>query len=402
MKTFLLISGALIIAASIVVFPEVSYEASKRGLKMWWNVVFPSLLPFFIVSEILIGLGFVNFIGVLLEPLMRPLFRVPGTGGFVWAMGLTSGFPVGAKMTARLRQENQLSKIEAERLASFTNFSSPLFIIGAVAAGFFDEPELGLLLAGCHYLGNICVGLCMRFYGTSLNDQKRYRKVPVRQSFNVLHLSRIRNRQPFGKLLGDAVQSSVSTLLMIGGFIILFSVLNKLLDTLHIANGFAWFFSLILRALQMPPELSHAIVAGLFEITLGSQTASTADATLLFQVIVTSFILAFSGFSIHAQVASILAETDIRFKPFFFARIMHGVFAAVFTIILWKPLYANQVWNPEGGTVKVFNPDVSPGWIDSAWQLLLDYGSLITFAALILYIFMLSVSLREDVHTQAK
>ena len=66
---------------------------------MWWEIVFPSLLPFFIVSEMLIGFGVVKFIGVLLEPFMRPLFKVPGVGGFVWAMGMASGFPAGAKFT---------------------------------------------------------------------------------------------------------------------------------------------------------------------------------------------------------------------------------------------------------------------------------------------------------------
>ncbi len=68
---------------------------------------------------------------------MRPLFRVPGVGGFVWAMGLASGNPAGAKLTARLRKENKVNRIEAERLVSFTNSANPLFIFGAIAVGFF-------------------------------------------------------------------------------------------------------------------------------------------------------------------------------------------------------------------------------------------------------------------------
>ena len=83
---------------------------------------------------------------------MRPLFRVPGVGGFAWAMGMASGFPAGAKITARLRQEGQLTKIEAERLVSFTNSSNPLFIFGAVSVGFFNNAKLGIILAVAHYL----------------------------------------------------------------------------------------------------------------------------------------------------------------------------------------------------------------------------------------------------------
>ncbi len=115
-QSLLLAAGAVSVAVSLMVFPKQSFEASLRGLTMWWEVVFPSLLPFFILSELLIAFGVVSFLGAMLEPLMRPLFRVPGTGGFVWAMGLASGYPAGAKLTVRLRQENIISKTEAERL----------------------------------------------------------------------------------------------------------------------------------------------------------------------------------------------------------------------------------------------------------------------------------------------
>ena len=59
-----------------------------------------------------------------------------------------------------LRQENQISRVEAERLASFTNSSNPLFIFGAVAVGFFQNASLGILLASAHYLGK---SLCAVF-----------------------------------------------------------------------------------------------------------------------------------------------------------------------------------------------------------------------------------------------
>ncbi|MDF2789556.1 MAG: sporulation protein, partial [Neobacillus sp.] len=238
----------------MIAFPKESFEASLRGLTMWWEIVFPSLLPFFIVSEMLIGFGVVKFIGVLLEPLMRPLFRVPGVGGFVWAMGMASGFPAGAKLSARLRQEGQLSQIEAERLASFTNSSNPLFIFGAVAVGFFHNPQLGVILALAHYLGNICVGLMMRFYGNETPDKKKDKenKFILMSAFSALHQTRMEDKRPIGKLLGDAVNSSIQTLLMVGGFIILFSVINKLLFHLHITAALARGFDILFSTLSLP------------------------------------------------------------------------------------------------------------------------------------------------------
>lgn len=343
-KTAFLAFAVTIMAASLIAYPEESFEASIRGLDMWWEIVFPSLLPFFIISEMLIGFGIVRFIGVLLEPLMRPLFRVPGVGGFVWAMGMASGFPAGAKLTARLRQEKQISRIEAERLVSFTNSSNPLFIFGAVSVGFFKNPHLGIILALAHYIGNICVGLVMRFYGRNDHEEKEKRKnkskFPIRTALIALHRTRVQDNRPIGKLIGDAVTSSIQTLLMIGGFIILFSVINKILFHLHITAFLARIIELILKALSIPDSLSVPLISGLFEITQGSQmTSQVQDASLLQLTIITSFILAFSGFSVQAQVASILAQTDIRFQPFFIARILHGIFSSLLTVILWKSVY---------------------------------------------------------------
>lgn len=68
---------AVALTLSLVLFPETALESAKEGMHLFLNVVFPSLLPFFILSEIMLGLGVVHFIGVLFEPLMRPLFNVP-------------------------------------------------------------------------------------------------------------------------------------------------------------------------------------------------------------------------------------------------------------------------------------------------------------------------------------
>ena len=393
LKTIILAMSATIMAASLMVFPKESFEASMRGLTMWWEVVFPSLLPFFIVSEFLIGFGVVSFLGSLLEPLMRPLFRVPGVGGFVWAMGLASGYPAGAKLTARLRQENKLTVIEAERLVSFTNSSNPLFIFGAIAVGFFHNPALGIVLALSHYLGNICVGLLMRFHGRKREEtvqKDRQNKLSLRAALHMLHQERLKDGRPIGKILGDAVQSSVSTLLMIGGFIILFSVLNRLLSLLDITTFLSLFVTIILAFFQIPNELSLPLLSGIFEITLGSQMASqTGAATLFQQVIVTSFILAFSGFSVQAQVASILAETDISFKPFFIARLFHGVFAAIFTVLLWKPLYVNQQILEKGSNaIPVFLQAETYLIFEHSWNLLHTYGPLVTLISLMAYLIL--------------
>lgn len=396
-KTALLASAATLFAFALISYPKQSLEASIRGLTMWWEVVFPSLLPFFIVSELLISFGVVNFLGVLLEPLMRPLFRVPGVGGFVWAMGMASGYPSGAKLTARLYQEKQLSTIEAERLSSFTNSSNPLFIFGAVSAGFFHNPQLGFVLAASHYLGNITVGLIMRFHGIRKErgqPKSRRRPFSLPYALRTLHRTRLKNEQPLGKLLGDAVRSSVQTLLMIGGFIILFSVVNQLLNVMHFTEQLAPLVRRLLHLAQLPEELDIPVFSGLFEITLGSQMISETDgATLLEKAVAVSFILAFGGFSVQAQVASILAEANIRFQPFLVARLLHGLFAAIFTYALWQPLYVETATGESGHIPAFFHmltyarPEEHLG--------LPPYGPLITMLFLCLYIWLTAKAASE-------
>jgi sporulation integral membrane protein YlbJ len=382
LKSFILALAVSLLALSLIAFPQESVAASLRGLNMWLEIVFPSLLPFFIVSEMLIGFGVVRFIGVLLEPFMRPLFRVPGVGGFVWAMGMASGFPAGAKLTTRLRQEGQLTKIEAERLASFTNSSNPLFIFGAVSVGFFGNAKLGIMLAAAHYLGNITVGFIMRFYGKDeMKKETKKKNISLKAAFTALHKTRIEDNRPIGKLLGDAVMSSVQTLLMIGGFIILFSVLNQLLFLLHITPFFANTVTFLFQLIHMPDELSIPFISGLFEITLGSQLISEAKNTALMeQAVLTSLILGFSGLSVHAQVASILAQTDINFKPFFIARILQGGFAAVYTFLLWQPLYT-EVFDHEqipSAIPVIFLQNSTAQWA--------DIGALFTICILAVYV----------------
>src|SRR5690625_7173154 len=86
-------------------------------------------------------------------------------------MGMVSGYPTGAKIKSRLREEKKLTLIDAERLISFTNAASPLFMFGAIAIGFFNDARIGTLLALSHYGGNFIVGLIIKYVYT---DQKKY------------------------------------------------------------------------------------------------------------------------------------------------------------------------------------------------------------------------------------
>ncbi|MFC3040226.1 sporulation integral membrane protein YlbJ [Virgibacillus xinjiangensis] len=406
-KTILLSGFASFLTIALIRFPDQAFEASIRGLNIWWEVVFPSLLPFFITAELLIAFGVVKFIGVLFEPIMRPLFNVPGTGSFGWIMGMVSGYPTGAKIAARLREEGQLTQVEAERLVSFTNASSPLFIFVAVSIGFFHDATLGILLAASHYIGNALVGICMGFYKKNKdtkpdNSKNKKDKPAVLRAFLEMHETRMKDQRPLGEAVSDAVLNSIQTLLMVGGFIILFSVLTKLLFLSGVSSIFANLIEGAFVLFSLPADMTLPFISGIFEITLGAQMISQTPAdSMLSKAVIVSFILGFNGFSVQAQVASILARTDIRFAPYFFARFLHGVLASMLTLILYKPLYIDkQVSHMD--PIPVTSPRVS----SDTWTILLDSlvqtGPLFTIASLGLAVVLLYRRMRKNAAPSSK
>ncbi|WP_027414553.1 sporulation integral membrane protein YlbJ [Aneurinibacillus terranovensis] len=344
--TLLLGACSFILAFSLLLFPEDSFKASLRGLTIWWDVVFPALLPFFIASEILLGFGLAHFMGVLLEPLMRPVFNLPGTGSFVLTMGFASGYPVSAKLTTRLREQKLISRVEGERLVSFTTTSDPVFITGAVAVGFFHSVKTGIILLVVHYLSALLIGAIMSFYRRgdektpSLNPSD---KPILYRALQSMHRARMRDGRPIGMLMGDAVNGAIQTQLLVGGFMLFFSVVLTVLMKLNFITLISVPLGNLLHMLGYPLHSAKAFIYGFFEVTLGAKQASTLFSSdlSLFIMAVASAILAWGGISVHAQVASILAETDIRYLPFLFARCCHAVLAFILTFPIGSALYGH-------------------------------------------------------------
>lgn len=113
----------VIIAICLVVFSRTNLSATTNGLTLWATCVVPSLFPFFVITNLLSQTKVVSFTGKILDKFMRPLFNVPGIGGFAFVMGLISGYPVGAKIVSDFREQGLVTKDEGERMLAFTNNS---------------------------------------------------------------------------------------------------------------------------------------------------------------------------------------------------------------------------------------------------------------------------------------
>ncbi|WP_442951494.1 sporulation integral membrane protein YlbJ [Paenibacillus sp. GYB004] len=347
------------VAFLMTLFPGPSLTAALRGLSIWWDILFPALLPFFVIAELMLGFGLVHFFGALLDPMMRPLFRVPGIGGFVMAMGFASGYPVGAKLTAQLWEQRFVNRDEGERLVAFTTTSDPIFLIGAVSVGFFHDVGLAVILAVAHYGSGIVLGLLMRFHGGKTQTaavEIGSGRFLLWRAMQAMHQARLRDGRSFGEMLRDALQSSLKLILVVGGLVVFFCVVLEVLTKSHIMNGLYLGIDAVLQLVAFPPELSQAIVNGLFEVTLGAKSAAGAGVhlTIMSKVAIAAFILSWSGLSVHAQVVSLLSRTDLRYGPFVIARLLHGLMAAALIFVLWRPL--SSAGSAFAAAVPAFSP----------------------------------------------
>lgn len=378
LSRFLLFFFTLLFTFTLILSPQRAFQAAWRGLELWGTVVTPALFPFFVLAEFLQASGIIRFFGIFLEPVMRPLFNLPGSSAFVLALGFTSGAPTSALLTARLREQKLCTRAEAEKLLGFTSNASPLFLLGAVAVGMFKDPSLGPTLAGAHYLANLCQGFFLgRFFApkeeTSLFPKSKENL--WRQAWATLFSFKT---PPLGALLSEAIRSALRTILTVGGFIVVFSVLLEALTFL----GLLSLPSLLLVKIGFDPTFAQALTASFFEMTLGVKFISEAPVAVSQRVVAASFVLGWAGLSVHAQVASVISRTDIRLFPFILARVRQSILAAFFTFLFYHPVA----------------PVTSPFPLPSSYHFLSLLGkSLLLFTSILCLGFLMGIILKVKI-----
>lgn len=309
----LLLSCALLLAtAALVAAPGEAMAGARDGLALCGNVIVPSLFPFFVLSSLVVDLGLAAWLGRLLEPVMRPLFRVGGSCAAAVAMGFIGGYPVGARTALQLYQQNLCTKTEAERLLAFCNNSGPAFILGVVGAGVFGSGRVGLLLYCTHAAASLLVGLLFRFYG---GREGRKGEKAVRAAFGTVRVS-----AAFTGAVGKALQSTLS----ICAFVVFFAVVLRLLAAWGVLSALAGFLSLF----GVGEEWARRLVAGLLELSSGVTSLTGAGTQ---GVSMAAFMLGWAGLSVHCQVLSFIGDSGLSVRTYLAGKLCHGVLAAALT-----------------------------------------------------------------------
>ena len=320
----------LLFTISILIFSNTNLSAVKSGISLWATSVIPSLFPFFVATELLMHTNIIYQIGNLLNIFMKPIFNIRGEGAFAFIMGIISGYPIGVKIATNFRNENICTKEECERLLSFTNNSGPLFIIGSVGILMYRNTMVGLLLFITHLLASLTVGIIFRYW----------KKGKISETTNSIqstytHHHNNANLSNLGEILSESIVSSIKSILVIGGFVVIFSSIISILKSSGITNIVEVLLSPFFHFMHIDTSFIEPIFTGFFEITNGIHNISNINCKKIsINIIITAFLLGFGGLSVLLQVLSITSKSDLSIKPYIYGKLLQGFLAGFYTYIL--------------------------------------------------------------------
>ena len=205
----------------------------------------------------------------------------------------------------------------------------PLFIVGTVGISMFGNSSIGFLLLFTHILACVTVGFLFRFWKISYKEKNiNNLKNSIENKSKKLSFSNL------GESIADSISSATSTIMLIGGFVVMFSVIISIFKASRLLNALTFAISPTFKILHIPSSFVAPLLTGILEITNGISLISTIHIKAIsINIILASFLLGIGGISIFLQVLSIVSKTDLSIKPYIIGKILHGLIAAFYTFL---------------------------------------------------------------------
>lgn len=263
-------------------FPEAAVAASKQGICTWFEQILPALLPFTILSAVLIR--------------SRIMENLPFAAGRITVVltllcGFVFGFPVGAKLASDFYSRGLLNRRQAILLCITANNFSMMYVFGFVIPTLFpDNSKDGVSYLLLYFLPLLCGILMLCFFGK--NSDGIQKNTASRFQLDM-------------QIVDAGIISGFESLIKICGYIVLFSLFSKML-------GMLWQSSSI-------PAL---IIIGSLEITNGITLLSKAalPSEELRYLIMIAF-LSFGGICGLAQTASFMKPANLPVRDYILGKI---------------------------------------------------------------------------------
>lgn len=294
MKKILYFSVILILLAFLLADPSHAADASRAGLMLWFHTLVPVLLPFLILSNLLIAIDGISFLTRFLYPVLHRLFGCSRNGCFCIASGFLCGYPIGAKLAGDLAREGRITPEEGNYLLTFCSNASPAFLIGYCLTDSLQCPKLLLPTLLLVYGVPFLVALFYR-RGRSFENKTTENKTSRSQiSF---------------KIVDVCMMNGLESILKLGCYIILFSMLARLLIQI-----------------PCPSSILTCISVGIMEMTNGIAFV-TADGAFPFltQYLSVLCFLSFGGLSGAAQTESMILDSGLSFGNYLKAKLLTAV-----------------------------------------------------------------------------
>lgn len=321
MKRKIFLFLIIITVMLFTIMPAVVSEGAKDGLLLWFMAIVPSLLPFMILSNILIKLKVTKYINRILKKFFGFIFGVKEEGSYPVLIGFLAGCPIGAKSVAQLYKSGELEKNESQYLISFCNNLSPMFLIE-----FIGVKCLGIK----HPFLIFFIVMASAVINAFLYRMTKLKNMDADNSNKKINANRkLKNDRDY--LVMDAIDESISdaseTILKIGGYIILFSIITSIIE----------------YVIPEKYSVTGCIVAGLLEVSTGAMQLAGDNAlsqTFLgladIKILMTVGFCAFGGISSVAQTYSVLSGTDLSIKEYVAAKIRQGFIAVILALLVFR------------------------------------------------------------------
>lgn len=296
--------------------PSLYMQSCLNGLTIWFYNVLPALFPFFIATRLLIMLDMKSL--PALDKILYKSFKTKNSGK-IFFLSLLSGYPIGAKLICDAHKRGELDLISAKKMLAYCSVSGPMFIIGSVGLAVFKSLKIGFILLISHILSAIINGFVFRFsYKNESGDNQFLHHENTKKSSNIL---------------GDSMLDSITSILLVGGYIVLAFVFIDLLVDLKFVDAMTSLLCKIPMLKNFNTQIC-SIIKGCVEMTRGIIDLNLTNLSLRLKVVLASFMIGFGGICVFLQSLTFTSELKIK-KPFYlFQKICQGIWACLISLIL--------------------------------------------------------------------
>lgn len=299
------------------IYPIATIKGATSGLLLWFNTVLPNLLPFIIVSNIIIKLNITDYICNVFRPVFEKIFKVSRNGCYPIIIGLMSGYPLGAKTCGDMVTLKKISKAEGQYLLALCNNASITYIINYIAITTLKEPSLQYVILGIIYMSSFVSSLLsLKIFhlqwDISAHNDMQQQSSHIKKAFN------------FREIIDNSIMNGFEVITKVGGYIILFSVISYIMITITSTDN-----------LNAPPfileiiKFTRLFIMGILEITTGTYLIGGANISFHAKFLLIVTITALGGFSSLAQTYSVLHQSNLSIKIYIKTKIMNAVIASI-------------------------------------------------------------------------